>query len=175
MYTEYSPPGEVCVCAVSLITPSLSFRRDARAGGGGGWRAGDGPAPGVIWKNPISGLTWHAPHTRRAAATRACARRGKTLNSNTNSSGGIRRGATQRGSHKECAHPQPRQAATRRRYIEEIPRTKDQGPRTEDQGRRRPQMLGIATWTSVISNCSRSPGGTRNSVPPSLVGISTPG
>ena len=38
----------------------------------------------------------------------------------------------------------------------------------------RPQMLGIATCTRVISNCSRSPGGTRYSVPPSLVGISTP-
>ena len=35
-------------------------------------------------------------------------------------------------------------------------------------------MLGIATCTRVISNCSRSPGGTRYSVPPSLVGISTP-
>ena len=36
-------------------------------------------------------------------------------------------------------------------------------------------MLGTATWTSVSSNCSRSPGCTRYSVPPSLVGICTPG
>ena len=70
----------------------------------------------------MSGLTWaHTTRTRDA-------RGGKTLHSATPIAQLASAAGPQRGSHGGCAHPQPRQAATRRRYIR---RTTDQGPRQE--------------------------------------------
>ena len=73
-------------------------------------------------ESDMSGLTWaHTTRTRDA-------RGGKTLHSATPIAQLASAAGPQRGSHGGCAHPQPRQAATRRRYIR---RTKDQGPRQE--------------------------------------------
>ena len=70
----------------------------------------------------MSGLTWaHTTRTRDA-------RGGKTLHSATPIAQLASAAGPQQGSHSGCAHPQPRQAATRRRYIR---RTTDQGPRQE--------------------------------------------
>lgn len=136
-----------------------SSNRDARARQAPGTHddAQHGVSPGAHAHTPTRP---HAQHTRSSGCGGE-----DSLHSNTYSSCGL--SGIRHGAHSEAAaagalipsHDKPRDAAAVHRTT---------------LRRSEAQMLETATWTSVSSNCSRSPGCTRYSLPPSLVGMLTP-